>query len=152
MVQAPVLSEDKFLVCRYRLPSVSTQLESQVGADAVTRNASSRLPCVIADFTLRGEFKELVLTHAMTRVQDDPLAYYSVLICRVVVKTVVGHAPVLQHSKHAWAILWDVNIGVNIIQVPPEALTAQLFSQLPPLCHVSKGLLETKPTNDGSTM
>lgn len=55
------------------------------------------------------------------------------------------------HSKHAWPILWDVKIRVNIIQIPPEALTAQILSKHPPLCHVSKGLLETKSTNDSST-
>lgn len=48
------------------------------------------------------------------------------------------------HSKHAWPILWDVKIGVNIIQIPPEALAAQLLSEHLPLRHVSKGLLETK--------
>lgn len=56
------------------------------------------------------------------------------------------------HSKHAWLIIWDVNIGVNIIQIPPEVLTAQLLSKLPPICHVSKGLLQTKTTKDGSTV
>ncbi len=55
------------------------------------------------------------------------------------------------HSEHARVVLWDVNIGVNIIQIPPEVLTAQLLSELPPLCHVSKGLLETETTNDSST-
>lgn len=51
------------------------------------------------------------------------------------------------HSKHAWLILWDVNVGVNIIQIPPEVFTAQILSKLPSLCHVSKGLLGTKITN-----
>ncbi len=38
----------------------------------------------------------LVLTHAMTWVEDDPLAHHHMFICRVVVKTVVGLASVLQ--------------------------------------------------------
>lgn len=38
----------------------------------------------------------LVLTHAMTRVEDDPLAHHYVFICRVVVKAVVELAPVFQ--------------------------------------------------------
>lgn len=38
----------------------------------------------------------LVLTHAVTRVEDDPLAHHYVFICRIVVKTVVDLAPVLQ--------------------------------------------------------
>lgn len=56
------------------------------------------------------------------------------------------------HSKHARLILWDVNVGINVIQIPLEVLTAQLLSKLPPLCHVSKGLLETKTTNDSSVI
>lgn len=38
----------------------------------------------------------LVLTHAVTRVEDDPLAHHLVLIFRVVVEAVVGLAAVLQ--------------------------------------------------------
>lgn len=37
----------------------------------------------------------LVLAHAVTWVEDDPLAHHYVFICRTVVKTVVGLAPVL---------------------------------------------------------
>lgn len=55
------------------------------------------------------------------------------------------------HSKQAWPILWDTQLWVNIIQIPLEVLTAQLLSELPPVGHVSKGLLETKTTINSST-
>lgn len=55
----PYLSEDKFLIWRYMLPPFFTRLESQVCADVVTHNASGRFPCVIADLTVSGVFKEL---------------------------------------------------------------------------------------------
>lgn len=41
----------------------------------------------------------LVLAHSMTQIEDDPLAHHCILICRVVVKTVVGLAPVLKLAK-----------------------------------------------------
>ncbi len=56
------------------------------------------------------------------------------------------------HSKHAFPVLWDVDVRVNIIQIPPEALTAQLFSKFSPLGHVPKRLLETKMTNHSVTI
>lgn len=131
----------------------------------------------------------LVLTHAVTRVKNDPLAHHDVFVWRVVVKTVAGLAPVLQlqrykkqpsqhrqysvqkfrhrwgnlrksnfkkpsptqvgeshHSKHAWLILRDMNVGVNIIQVPLEVFTAQFLSKLLSFRHVTKRLLKTKTT------
>lgn len=47
--------------------------------------------------------------------------------------------------------MWDVDIGINVIQVPLEALAAQLLSEHPPLRYISKGLLETNMANDSST-
>lgn len=41
----------------------------------------------------------LVLTHAVTRVKNDPLAHHYVFVWRVVVKTVAGLAPVLQLQR-----------------------------------------------------
>lgn len=37
----------------------------------------------------------LVLSHAVTLVEDDLFAYHDVFIYRIVVKTVVGLAPIL---------------------------------------------------------
>lgn len=56
---APYLSEDKLLVCGYTLASLRTVLNSQVGADVVTHDASSWSPCVIADLASRGVFEKL---------------------------------------------------------------------------------------------
>ena len=53
------LSEDKLLIYGYRLSPSFAQLNSQVGADAVTHDASSRIPCVVADLTIHRVFKEL---------------------------------------------------------------------------------------------
>lgn len=55
----PYLPEDELLIRRYRLVSFSTGTNSQVSADVVTSNAPGWLPCVIADLTIRGHFKEL---------------------------------------------------------------------------------------------
>lgn len=41
------------------MPSSCTQLDSQVGADVVTHNASSRYPCVIADLAVCGVLEKL---------------------------------------------------------------------------------------------
>ena len=44
---------------------------------------------------LKMDTSYLVLAHSVTQIEDDPLAYQHVVIYRVVVKTVVGLAPVL---------------------------------------------------------
>jgi len=41
----------------------------------------------------------LVLTHAVTWVENDPLAHQHVVVYRVVVEAVVGLAPVFQLAK-----------------------------------------------------
>jgi len=41
----------------------------------------------------------LILSHAMTRVQYDPLSSYLMIICRVIVKTEVCHSSILQLIK-----------------------------------------------------
>lgn len=46
------LLEDELLVSRYRLTSLSTTLQHQVGADVVARHASDRDPCVVAELAI----------------------------------------------------------------------------------------------------
>lgn len=44
----------------------------------------------------------LVLTHAVTRVKDDPFAHHRVLISRVVIEAVVGLPSILQLKDKVW--------------------------------------------------
>lgn len=140
MVEGVVLSEDKLLVLWYSLPGFPAQLHGQVVGDSIPHSTPCWLPGVIADLpTLIGVLKELVLSHAMTGVEDDPVAHQVMVVRRVVVKAVAGHASVLQHSKHPRPVLRDVDIRIDVLQVPLEVLTSQLGPEPPPVCHVPKG-------------
>lgn len=56
---APYFSEDKLLFFADRFSSLCAQLDGQVGADAIARNASSGYPGVVAELASLGVFKKL---------------------------------------------------------------------------------------------
>lgn len=44
----------------------------------------------------------LILTHAVTHVEDDPFTHHHILISRIVVKAVVGLSSILQLREKLW--------------------------------------------------
>lgn len=44
----------------------------------------------------------LILTHAVTQVEDDPFTHHHILISRIVVKAVVGLSSILQLRDKIW--------------------------------------------------